>query len=425
MRRAPAVLTAAATALALSLAGCGSGSSEDSSDGAASGGPQVLTMSAWADDKVAEAVIAQFEKDNPGVTVEYTGLPWPGILTQINTELVSGTASDVVVVFPGNGNPITAQTLAKGNFLADLTSSSWVSEFNDANKAVMGAGGKILMGANNFTIIPALYNSQALKDVGATAPTTFSEVLQLCATAKAADKVAYSLAGLAGGNYHLLPYALTASLVYGPTPDFVEQQTAGTASFSNSEWTTALDKFRQMIDAGCFTEDATGTKLEAAQEQVAKGEALGMVAVSTQIGAIERMAPDGTAFETAALPATDDAAQTILPVGLGSGYGVNAQAKNPELATKLVDFFMSQEGMQIAIDAGSIFPSVPVEGFEPIPALAGVTPQAQSDKTASFPDQTWPNSVVNQTYTDGLQGFIGGQTSGADLLKSMDDAFNS
>ena len=103
------------------------------------------------------------------------------------------------------------------------------------------------------------------------------------------------MAGLAGGNYHLLPYALTASLVYRPTPDFVEQQTAGTASFSNSEWTTALDKFRQMIDAGCFTEDATGTKLEAAQEQVAKGEALGMVAVSTQIGAIERMAPEGTA----------------------------------------------------------------------------------------------------------------------------------
>ena len=116
------------------------------------------------------------------------------------------------MVFPGNGNPIMAQTLAKGNFLADLTSASWVSEFNDANKAVMGAGGKILMGANNFTIIPALYNSQALKDVGATPPTTFLEVLQLCATAKAADKVAYSLAGLAGGNYHLLPYALTASL---------------------------------------------------------------------------------------------------------------------------------------------------------------------------------------------------------------------
>ena len=158
-------------------------------------------MSGWADDSIAAALIEQFEADNPGVTIDYTGLPWPGILTQINTELVSGTASDIVVVFPGNGNPITAQTLAKGNYLADLSSSDWVSNYNDANQAVMGADGKILMGANAFTIIPAVYNSQALEGFGATAPTDLQEVLDLCGTAKAQGKVAYALAGAAGGNY--------------------------------------------------------------------------------------------------------------------------------------------------------------------------------------------------------------------------------
>ena len=184
-------------------------------------------MSGWADDGIATALIEQFEEDNPGVTIEYTGLPWPGILTQINTELVSGTASDVVVVFPGNGNPITAQTLAKGNFLADLSDSDWVSNYNDANQAVMGADGKILMGSNAFTIVPAMYNTQALEAVGATPPTTYSEVLDLCATAKDAGKVAYALAGVAGGNYQHVPYPLTATLVYGPNPDFVEQQYRG------------------------------------------------------------------------------------------------------------------------------------------------------------------------------------------------------
>jgi raffinose/stachyose/melibiose transport system substrate-binding protein len=421
MRKATAALPVAAlAALALGLAGCSAGTQSNSNQ---NGGGTVLTMSGWADDDVAAALIQKFEADNPGVTIDYTGLPWPGILTQINTELVSGTASDIVTVFPGNGNPITAQTLARGNYLADLSSSGWVSKYNDANQAVMGTDGKILMGANAFTIIPAIYNTQALKAVGATAPSTFSEVLNLCNTAKAQGKVAYALAGVAGGNHPYLPFALSASLVYGPNPDFVEKQTAGDASFSDSEWTTVLDKYREMVDAGCFTADATGTSIDTAQGQVAKGDALGIVTVSPQISTIEEMAPEGTTFETAAFPATDDKSETVLPVGLGAGYGVNAKSKNIDLAKKFVDFYLSEEGLKIALEKGSLFPSAPVDGYTPPANLAGVAEQARGEKTFSFPDQTWPNAVVNQTYVDGLQSFIGGQSSAGDLLKQMDEAF--
>jgi len=406
-------------AAALGLAGCSAGPQSNSDKNSGT----VLTMSGWADDKVAAALITKFEADNPGVTIKYTGLPWPGINTQINTELVSGTASDIVVVFPGNGGPITAQTLAKGNYLADMSSSKWVSNYNDANKAVMGVDGKILMGSNAFTIIPAIYNTQALKTVGATAPSTFSEVLGLCGIAKAKGKVAYALGGVAGGNYPYLPYALAASLVYGPNPDFVAKQAAGDTSFSDSKWTTVLEKYRQMVDAGCFTADATGTSLDVAQGQVAKGDAIGMVAVSPQIKTIEGKAPQGTTFETAAFPATDNKSETILPVGLGAGYGVNAKSKNIDLAKKFVDFYLSEAGLKIALDKGSLFPSAPVEGYTPPADLAGVAEQARGEKTSSFPDQTWPNASVNQSYTDGLQSFIGGKSSAADLLKQMDDAF--
>ncbi|MGC5170660.1 ABC transporter substrate-binding protein [Microbacterium sp. DT81.1] len=419
-KRAAAIFATAAIS-GLALAGCSAGTQSGSGED----GDTVLTMSGWADDGIAEALIAQFEKDNPGVTIDYTGLPWPGILTQINTELVSGTASDIVVVFPGNGNPITAQTLAKGNYLEDLSDSPWVSNYNDANQSVMGADGKILMGANAFTIIPAIYNTQALEEVGATAPTTWSEVLELCATAKDAGKVAYALAAVAGGNYHTVPFALTASLLYGPDPDFVDEQYAGDATFSDSEWTTALAQYRELVDAGCFTEDATGTALDIAQGQVADGEAIGIITVSPQINTIQEMAPEGTTFQTAAFPATDDPSETVLPVGLGAGYGVNAKSKNIDLAKKFVDLYLSEEGLKIAVENNpGIFPSGPVEGYTPPETLAGVAEQAQSDLTVAFPDQTWPNAVVNDTYISGLQAFIGGQSSSAELLEQMDAAWN-
>lgn len=368
------------------------------------------------------AIIDEFEAANPGTTVEFTGLPWPDILTQINTEMVSGTADDVVVVFPGNGNPITAQTLAKGDYLADLSDEPWVADFNDANRAVMGADDKVLMVANNFTIIPATYNSQALEALGATAPSTWSEVLQLCSDAQAQGKVAYALAGLAGGTYNYLAYPLTATLVYGPDPEFAQKQADGDATFADSAWADAYSRYSEMLDAGCFTADALGTSLEVAQQSVASGDAVGIVTVSNQIGDIERMAPEGTTFETAALPATDDPSETVLPVGLGAGYGVNAKG-NVELGKKFLQFYMSEQGLQTALDAGSIFPSVPVEGFTPIPTLAGVAEQVQSDKTAAFPDQTWPDANVTQVFQDELQKLLGGQATVDEALNAMDEAY--
>lgn len=418
MRKKSATLPLAALVLTLGLAGCSTGGPDQPQGG----DNTTLTLSGWSGDETMEAIIAQFEADNPGVSVKFTGLPWPTILTQINTELVSGTASDVVVVFPRNGNPITAQTLAKGGYLVDLSDRPWVSHFNEANQKVMGADGKVLMVANNFTIIPATYNTQALEGLGAKAPSTWSEVLDLCSAAQSQGKVAYAMAGLAGGTYNYLPFALAATLVDGPNPEFAAQQAAGDVSFANSEWTTTLAKYVEMQDAGCFTKDALGTSLEIAQEQVAKGDAVGIVTVSNQLADIERLAPEGAAFETAAFPATDDPSATVLPVGLGAGYGVNAKG-NVELATKFIDFYMSDAGLQVALKAGSIFPSVPVEGFEPTPTLSGVAEQAQGDKTAAFPDQTWPNSNVTQVYLDELQKLLGGNTTVADALAAMDAAF--
>lgn len=418
MRRTAAALlpVGVLSVVALGLAGCSTSPQQDSS-----GGDTVLTISGWADDSTAAALIKKFEADNPGVTVDYTGLPWPGILTQINTELVSGTASDVVVVFPGTGNPITAQTLAKGGYLADLSDSDWVSNYGDATQSIMGADGEILMGANALTLIPAIYNTQALEAVGATAPTTFSEVLDLCKTAADAGKVAYSLAGVAGGNYPHIGYATYGTLGYGTDPEFPADLAAGDASWSDSAWTDVLDNYGQMVDAGCFTPDATGTALDIAQGQVAKGEALGIVTVSPQISDIEKMAPEGTTFETAAFPATDDASETLLTVALGAGYGVNAKSKNIDLAKKFVDLYLSDEGLKIALENSSIYPSAPVEGWTPPASLAGVAEQAGSDRTAPI---VYMEAPVEKAYLDGLQTFIGGQNSASDLLKQMDAAQN-
>lgn len=423
MRRAFHPRTSAAVAavgtVALLLTGCSSGTQANQD----TKGESTISWSGFTGDPVAEALIKKFEEKNPGTNIKFTGLPFPQILSQTSTELLSGTASDIVTVFPGEGGPTTVQTLVKSNYLEDLTAQSWTKNFSDSSKKMMGTDGKVYFGANNSTIIPAIYNDQALKAVGASAPTTYSKVLELCKAAKGAGKVAYALAGLSGGNLHLIPYALTATLVYGENPNFVDEQAGGKANFSDSQWRAALQKYKEMNDAGCFTANALGTSGDVAQAQVVSGDAVGMVNVSNAIAYLETAAPQGTTFSTAAFPATDDASQTVLPVALGAGYGVNAKSKNKDLAMKFMDFIMSDEGMQVAVDVGKVFPSQPVANYKPTPALAGVAEQAQGKKIAAFPDQTWPNSVVAQTFSDELQKFLGGQASQEDVLKAMDEAY--
>ncbi|MHA6513254.1 ABC transporter substrate-binding protein [Tessaracoccus sp. Z1128] len=412
MRKVALIATAAATGLV--LAGC---STDASTDGAE--GDTVLTISGWADDSTAAALIEKFEADNEGVTVKYTGLPWPGILTQINTELVSGTASDVVVAFPGTGNPITVQTLDKGGYLADLSDSPWVSNYSDSTQSVMGKGGTILMGANAFTLIPAIYNSQALEEVGAAVPSTFSEVLDLCATAASQGKVAYALAAVAGGNYPHTGYSMWGTIGTASDPDAGAALAAGDQLFAESAWTDVLENYGEMADAGCFTPDATGTALDIAQTQVANGEALGIVTVSPQISTIQEMAPEGTVFQTAPLPATDDPSETKLTVALGAGYAVNAKSKNIDLAKKFVDLYMSDEGLQIALEQSSIYPSAPVDGWSPPDYLAGAAEFVVNEQTAPI---IYMEATVEKAYLDGLQTFISGQNSAADLLGQMDAA---
>ena len=76
-----------------------------------------------------------------------------------------------------------------------------------------------------FAGIGALYNKKALTDVGGKEPTTYTEMLSLCDTAKSKGKVLFALGNQTNWVTQLADYALASTLVYGKTPDFAQQMT--------------------------------------------------------------------------------------------------------------------------------------------------------------------------------------------------------
>ncbi|WP_425247825.1 ABC transporter substrate-binding protein [Streptomyces sp. NEAU-NA10] len=411
-------LAAATTAAAL-LAACSGGTKA----GGSGGGSKTLTL-ASIDQGSVEDVVKAFEKANPGVKVRYTTSGADQYQQQIRTQLSSGTAPDVMSVWPGNGNPGATYVLAKPGYLRDLSDQPWAAELPEAIKSVAQYEGKTYTAIFGQNGIGAVYNQQAMAKAGLTPPDTWTKLLAFCRAAKAKGTPAFALGNQDNWVTQLVLYALVATTVYGPDRDFDRKMQAGQATFAQSPWRTALDKYLTMEKTGCFQKNPLGTNYEASQQLAADGRTLGIVQGNWVIALLKQKNPQGT-FTLKALPATDDPSQTVVPAAAGAGYGVNAKAKNPQLALKFVNFVMSPQGMNLFVKKQGGLPSLPDTGFAVDPSLTELSTFIRANRTVPFMDQLWPNAKVQQTMLSGLQEIFSGQSTPQNVLKEMDTDYKA
>jgi raffinose/stachyose/melibiose transport system substrate-binding protein len=400
-------------------AACASGT------GTSSGDPNTIRVAVSAGDQAAmEAVVTAFQAQNPGVTVRAEYLGTEAYQAAMRTQLSAGTAWDVMFVWPGNGNPSALQVLQPYGYLMDLSDEPWASQIPEGLKPVTQLDGKTYLLPMAFTGIGAVYNRGALAAVGGRAPTTWTELLNLCDSAKAKGKAAFALGNQTSWVTQLIDYALVATTVYATDPDFDRQMQAGAATFAGSGWQTAMEKYLEMHKRGCFQKDPLGTSYEATESQVAKGDAVGMVQGTWELGKLSKMAPAGTEFFMAPLPATDDATQTRMPGATSGGPGVNAKTKNKALALEFVQFMARPENMNKWATSGGSLPAFPNDQFTAGPELAEFVEFQKAGRTVPFMDQLWPNPTVQNVHLAGVQEMFSGKTKPAELLERMDAAYH-
>lgn len=402
------------------LTACSASTPAPDPDGEITGSISVIAVDGFLEDLATE-----FETEYPGTSVDIQVIGDISANQQtIRTQLTSGTGPDVFSVFPGNGTPTAVEVLAEaGDFMVDLSDRDWVDE---------PAPGLIDSGSVDGTLYTALFNSNgigmilddaAVADLGLSTPTTFSEVLQFCTDARNAGTVAFAVGGADSWTTQMTDYALAASLVYGPDPEFAQRQLAGEETFQDSAWAQVVDQQAQMLDAGCYQDDLLGIGSDASLELIAGGQALGTIQGSFMFPALRDLAPD-TQFTLYPLPATDDPAETYMSIGAAAGYSVSTASDNPATALAFIDFLMSPVGITLASEASGAIPAFPVDTLPGSPATANVVQYLADGRTAPFPDQVWPNARVQANHLVGLQELYGGTTTPAELLASMQEAFD-
>jgi raffinose/stachyose/melibiose transport system substrate-binding protein len=413
--------TAVALAAAAALAALSACANPNIAGG--QGGAGTLRLASTTNEKPAlDALVAEYERAHPDVDIQVTTAGVDQYQTTVRTQLSSGTGPDVMFVWPGDGNPAAMEVLHGAGFLEDLTPLGFAGRIPDGIRSVVQVDGKSYIAPIGFSGIGAIYNTQAVTSAGLTPPTTYSELLKFCADAKAKGKAAFALGNQTNWVTQLVNYSLTPTLVYGPEPDFAQRMAAGQQTFVGSAWQTAMEKYLEMNQNGCFNDNPLGTNYEASLTSTAKGETLAVIQVNSAIAQMKKQAPEVT-FEMLPVPATDNAAETRMAGAAGASYGVNAASERKQQALDFIRFMTSPEGIRIYTTANAALPAMPDDSITPDPALATLAEYQKAGKTDPYMDQLWPNARVQQTHFAVVQDLFSGRVTVQEGLQRMDDAY--
>jgi raffinose/stachyose/melibiose transport system substrate-binding protein len=366
----------AATSLTVGLAACAGGASTDASTSGGSGGGSSVTFRSWSPiDQTTQQMAAAFVAKNPGTTIDATVFNYPEYLVDLQTRASSNTMPDIVGLQPG---ALTQQYRDKLMPLQDCATKSWGADWQSKfypigiEQARMGNPD----GDENFYSLPLLVqtvnlwgNSKILESKGVQPPKTWEELKAAVATLK-------------GGKY--APFMLPAKdswlrnvvflqIANNVEPGLVYKAEDGSDKWTNPRIVEAFDYWHKLFTEKIAQEGAVG--LDAYPNGANQFEAGNAAMIPLGAWWIQQSDPtrkdlpplskgmDG--FEPFLFPTIPGgAAESQYVGGIDVALGIAKNAKNPDLACKVVADWIAGAGAQKLINT-----------FNDLPAVTGLNPE--------------------------------------------------
>ncbi|GAB2556077.1 ABC transporter substrate-binding protein [Kribbella endophytica] len=401
------------------LAACGS--TNTGGGGASGGGLKVI--GAGSQEAGLRKALDEYKKANSSFDFNLSFSPADQLQTALRAQLAAGNAPDMHAVYPGNGSAMSMVQLSKANLLADLSDQAWTQKIPTGFKGAYQQDGKTYIFSPGTSVLGAIYNKKAFATAGVEVPTTWSELLTVCETLKKKGIIPLALGAQTPWVTQLVNYALVPGTVYAKQPDFDDKMIAGSASFADSGWADAMDKYLELQKRGYFNDNPNGTTYEQATSMVGTGKAAMAVQVSAVLQAYREAAPSPDDLGMFPFPATDTVADNWIPGGIVVGLAVSAKSKQADQARKFIEFCGQPDIINAWSEAVACVPLYSDGEAKVDPVLTPFLPYLSGNKAVPFMDQRWPNAEVQPTHFAVVQELLGGRNTVAGALKKMDEAY--
>ena len=265
--------------------------------------------------------------------------------TDILVRASGGSLPDVFSYWAG----ARVQFIADSNALHpidDMWSSAGLDDVvakSVADSATMYNGNRYLV-PFNYHYSGMFYNTKVMADARVTEfPTDWDGFLALCEKLKAAGVTPIAL-----GSKNRWPaqFWFDYLLLRTAGPDYRAALMAGEASYDDAEVKAAMSLWKDLVDAGYFTENANADSWTDASDKVARGDAA-MTLMGTWITGYWNglgLEPGGD-YDFFAFPAITAGVPTAS-VGPVDGLVISAHGDNPEGAETFLEFMMSSTDVQ-------------------------------------------------------------------------------
>lgn len=406
------------------------GSTDTSAEGtdATAGGPSgtVSLIMLQTNQPGMEAVIADFAKEYPDITIEpeFIG-DLSAFDTQVPTRFAADNGSDLIQLIAGRAAPVSVQRFAEAGHLADLSSEPWVSKMYEPTKPLMMYDGEVVAKDFGFCPLAALmYDKDFFAEHNLKVPTTYAELLEVSKQISGLGVTPISWgAGEVFVNTNNL-VVMAGNTVFAQNPDWLQERLDGQTTFADTPgWRRALEQVKEMVDAGCFSPGAAGTSMADMISQFATGQAAMMFTYGGMAGLVLQETPD---MNIGMIPfLAEDPADTRVIAQASGGVAVWSKSQNQEAAKTFLEFWSRDEQAQKFADASAIISPAQAISGQLTGSYTELSDYFASGRVIADPTANWPNTSMNEKTGGSIQGLFTGQKTVDQVLADMDTFFEA
>jgi len=420
-RKSTGLLIAALLALTAGLAACGS-----SGGGSGSSGSSSKVLKVWWYEGQGSAyqiawdqAIADFKKQHPGVTVQFSLKSFNQMQQNASMILNSNNVPDVMEYNKGDA---TTGLLSKQGLLTDLTPEAskygWdkllgpdlqVTAKYDA-KGVMGSGN--WYGVSDYAeYVMVYYNKAMFAKYGLQVPTTMA---QLTADMDTFVKHGVTPFANAGNDYVAMQYLYEMELSQSSQQQVQDyERYTGKVDFHSAAWTNAVKTFQDWVSKGYIAKNSVGLTATQAGNDFETGKNPMMLSGSWWYGTFESGIKNFQ-WGTFLWPGN-----TLNAGSGGNLFVVPKNAASKELAYDFINDTLQTDVQKLLADNGAVPVAATTDGVSNplnVELIKNFQTLANNNGLAYYPD--WPTPNFYNTLLAQTQDLMNG-ASGDSVLSTL------